>query len=239
MISGGAVAFAQTDPAPVELVSAIGSPNSCASGTPNVDITVRFNNPGEITVLGQAFTELYNSVTVVGPTSGGGQLFNTVIDPPTLPDNTLVSFTISNGNPEQKVGVTINCTTGEVFPGGFLDPDGRLDLGDDLRIVVYPRLDRQNRPFLDFYRAEGEQSRRGRLVLRLNADRIAAVPERPTQNTLIAGIDNGAAELYRLTDGRFQLNFAPDAEGKVRVVTFNGIPPTLLTRTEFQSATGG
>ena len=50
------------------------------------------------------------------------------------------------------------------------------------------------------------------------------VEEPPEINTEIMTVDNVA--LYVLTTGEFQLNIGPDEEGKVRVVIFNGLPPT-------------
>lgn len=226
--------LADDDDKPIRLINVTGNPESCERGVPVADITVAYDVPGEITLVSQAYTEVFNETQTFGTTTGGGQLFGTVIDAPTLPENSMISYTFTNGDPNVKVGVMVNCTTGDVYPGGTLGPDGRFDAGDDMPLVIYPRLDAEDNLILDFYVVTGPDNRRGRLLTRVSHSTLTAVPENPEQNTEVAVIGANLATLYRLTDGRWQLNLAPDAEGKVKVVRFTNIPPTQLVRDDFE-----
>jgi hypothetical protein len=232
-----AVVSAQDPVPPVSMVSATGNANSCQQGVPIANLTVRYNAPGEITLVTQAFSQFLNDTVVIRATAGGGDTFNTVVDAPNLPPNTLVSFTFTTGDWNQRDGVTVNCTTGEVLGGGVLERDGRFAAGDDMPLLIYPRIDLNNRPFLDFYdvvRREDGTDVRGPLLERLLSAVFDALPEEPTATVEVAVIGGGRAILYQLAGGGFQLNLAPDFEGKVKAVRFDGIPPTTITRLDFQ-----
>jgi hypothetical protein len=220
----------------IEIVGAQGNAESCEEGVPVANLTVAYHIPGEIVLYGQAFTELYNERLELGTTPGGGAQFNTVVDAPTVPENTLIYYTFTDDEVHHKAGVAVNCTTGEVFSGGTLLPDGRFDAGHDLSILIYPRLDQFDEPYLDFYavlrRDDGD--RRGRLLTRLTADIFAELPEQPERNMPVAVIGQEQATLYLLADGNFQLNLAADHEGKIKVVVFDGIQPTEITRRDFE-----
>jgi hypothetical protein len=220
----------------IEIIDAQGNPESCEEGVPVADLTVAYHIPGEIVLYGQAFTNLYNERLELGTTPGGGAEFNTVVDAPTVPENTLIYYTFADGEDHHKAGVAVNCTTGEVFPGGTLMRDGRFDAGDDMPILIYPQLDEFDQPYLEFYavRRHDEGDERGRLLTRLTADVFAELPEEPERTIRVAMIGMDHSMLYLMADGNFQLHLAPDYEGKVKVVVFDGIQPTEITRLDFE-----
>ena len=77
----------------------------------------------------------------------------------------------------------------------------------------------------------------GFVVVSLTADALAALPETPEENTLIAtGTETtywGDVEVYQLTTGEIQVNVGPDSEGKVRVTIYDALPPTRVYGYEF------
>lgn len=77
----------------------------------------------------------------------------------------------------------------------------------------------------------------GFAVVTLSAEELAALPETPEENTLIAtGTEAtywGEVNVYQLTTGEIQVNVGPDAEGKVRVTIYDAIPPTRVYGYEF------
>jgi hypothetical protein len=77
----------------------------------------------------------------------------------------------------------------------------------------------------------------GFAVVTLPAEELAALPETPEENTLIAtGTETtywGEVNVYQLTTGELQVNVGPDAEGKVRVTIYDAIPPTRVYGYEF------
>jgi hypothetical protein len=74
-------------------------------------------------------------------------------------------------------------------------------------------------------------------VVTLTAQELAALPETPEENTLIAtGTETtywGEVNVYQLTTGELQVNVGPDAEGKVRVTIYDALPPTRIYGYEF------
>ncbi|GIK65049.1 MAG: hypothetical protein BroJett018_28430 [Chloroflexota bacterium] len=60
---------------------------------------------------------------------------------------------------------------------------------------------------------------------------LAALPEFPSENLLIARVDT--ISVYKLTTGEYQVNVGPLKDGKVHVVIFEGIPPAHTYRYTF------
>lgn len=60
------------------------------------------------------------------------------------------------------------------------------------------------------------------LAIWLTSRDLAALPEAPEQHILVDQYYEIA--LYKLTTGEFQINYGPDAEGKVYVLNFTGCP---------------
>lgn len=233
VMAGLLAAFPAQAQAPVELVAVDGFANSCG-GTPIVaGFTVRYNVPGNITVRAQAWGEYYDVTSNLGPTAGGGAVHQFAMNSPRLPANTVVQYTISNGDPATAVYVAVQCTTGAVINRRIVGLDGRLLAGDDLPVVIYPSLDRNGNPILVFFTVDANG--RGRRSLTVTHAMLSALPARPATNTRIASTPDGLATLYRLTTGEYQVNFAPDAEGKVRVVVFDALSPTRVRRQDIPS----
>ena len=60
------------------------------------------------------------------------------------------------------------------------------------------------------------------LAIWLTSAELAALPENPEQHMLVDQYYEIA--MYKLTTGEFQINYGPDAEGKVYVLNFTGCP---------------
>jgi hypothetical protein len=103
-------------------------------------------------------------------------------------------------------------------------------------IVLFPKLDRNNKPYLEVWTVVGSEGNRSlvRRTDRIDNDTISTMPDDGQANVALQTIGNGLATLYRLSDGTYQLNFVPDFEGKVKVVMFNGVPPTRIVREDFE-----
>ncbi len=71
----------------------------------------------------------------------------------------------------------------------------------------------------------------GTLALEVTPAMIAAVPEQPAANTLIAASPDGRVALYRLTTGEFQVNTGPNVEGYMDVVIFSELLPSAAYST--------
>lgn len=105
------------------------------------------------------------------------------------------------------VDVTIHTFTGEC-PGlpyyyGVLG-DGRINRSHIAApVAIYP-VDYGTGTGLHFYAIDA--AGQGTLVLTVSPEMIAAVPELPETNTLIASTPDGAIALYRLTTGEYQVN---------------------------------
>jgi hypothetical protein len=96
--------------------------------------------------------------------------------------------------------------------------DGRLP-GSGTEAVVYAEDDGIEIWAID-------DNSQGTRVLFVSTEELASLPANPEQNTLIAATDDGQFALYKLTTGEYQINIGPDAEGKIRVMIFDAIPPT-------------
>jgi hypothetical protein len=68
---------------------------------------------------------------------------------------------------------------------------------------------------------EIDGSGEGQTSLELSPDFLASLPLSVEANTEFAVSDDGLTRFYVLTTGEYQINFGPDAEGKVSVVVFN------------------
>ncbi len=70
------------------------------------------------------------------------------------------------------------------------------------------------------------------LAMVISEDTIARfVDNPPAQNTLL--LRQNGLHFYALSTGEFQINSMPDAEGKVRVLIFNGMPVENIYSYEF------
>ena len=104
--------------------------------------------------------------------------------------------------------------------------DGRINRRDPAAaFAVYPHQDATGGLGLIFYDTYAD-----RLLLDVTAAQIAAVPEFPAENTLIAASPDGRVRLYRLFDGQFQA-MGPAANGKQYGVIF----PVIDSGTDYTS----
>jgi len=94
----------------------------------------------------------------------------------------------------------------------------------DLGVVMLKATDADGNPKIDFYHLETGTTNTVYTFSVTQADVAPYVTNHPAVNTLIASADGIA--VYVLTTGEIQVNAGPDAEGKVHVKIFNGIPWT-------------
>lgn len=130
-----------------------------------------------------------------------------------VPDGTILTIGIGAGYVEDTI--VIACVESQVQevadPGYFYD--GRVEpyVVDH---VIYPSADG-----IKVYTAEGE------LVLFIPAEVIEAIgiPEGQEAASLLGELSGSYVQIYRLSDGRFQVLVGPDFEGKVHVAYWEGL----------------
>lgn len=232
-ITEPAASAAQTEP--VELVNVDGFENGCDPGINLAGFTVRYNTgPTTVKIRSIAWTDYLNTTTTIGPTSGSGDVVRFTINTPpdvTLPENTVVQFIVGDADFKQTARVAVNCTTGDVYLAPLYGTDGRLLAGEDLPLVIYPRLNADLQPYLEFWRLDAKS--RGEPFYTVDAATLADVPNNPATNQALETLPGEIATLYKLTSGEYQLNFAPNEEGKVFVVIFDALSPTSIRRADY------
>lgn len=221
----------------VEIIGTDGFAGGCDPSINLAGITARFNGaPTTVKVKAIAYTDYLDEITTIGATAGGGaEVSFTINTPPDipLPENTVVQFFVGNTDFSEYATVAVNCSTGAVYLEQLLGFDGRLAAGEDLPVVMFPKLNRDNEPYLEFWQVHPETNYRGRRVLTLDAETFAELPENPTSNIEVASTPGGVATLYYLTSGEFQVNYLPNEEGKVWVVIFDALSPTNIRRADY------
>lgn len=106
--------------------------------------------------------------------------------------------------------------------------DGRINRYDMAApFAAYAHQDAAGQPGLIFYDAHAESP----ALLAVTAAQIAAVPEFPAVNTLIAASADGRVALYRLTDGQFQAMGPMRDSSKVYGLIF----PAISAGVEYRS----
>ena len=211
-------------PSSIEVISVDGAEDACHADNDIARIVLSFNEPGDVTMRAQAYTDFYDETTEY-MTTGAGML-EIIVNAPTLPEHSVIQYSFTSGDPADTAYIAINCTTGMWSQGLYFGDDGRIAAGLDVPVVFYPLLDADGEPYWEFYTVDVEDpDRSGELSLRLTPDMLAEFERIPEQNTALAITRDGLATLYRLTTGQLQVNYAPDAEGKVAVVIFDGNRP--------------
>jgi hypothetical protein len=105
-------------------------------------------------------------------------------------------------------------------------PDDRINWkhGDGYA-VLYPRQDDQGNPVLHIYCIVEKGN--GSLGYVLSRDLFSQATAKPSKNTQVGETDacRVPIKFYVLTTGEYQINIGPNAEGKVDVIVFTGLPP--------------
>jgi hypothetical protein len=220
----------------VDAVSVTGNANTCEAVGPAGLISARFNVAGTVRLRSYAYTEYYRELFVVGNTSGGGQVIDIVVNKPQVPAGTWMHYNLTVDNDfTTALGISINCTSGEVKYGASLGRDGRINIGNDVPLAIFPILDANGNPALEFWTATEKGN--GRRFLTISnkqlTDANATAAAKPGENILIFQTKDKFVTLYRLTTGEYQVNLAPDKEGKVPVIRFDAIQPTTVTRADY------
>jgi hypothetical protein len=108
-------------------------------------------------------------------------------------------------------------------------PDDRLNWkhGDDYA-VLYARNDAQGNPILHIYCIDEKGN--GSLGYILTQEMFDRAPAKPSSNTKVGETDacRVPVKFYVLTTGEYQINIGPNAEGKVEVIVFTGLPPANI-----------
>ncbi len=117
-------------------------------------------------------------------------------------------------------------TTGSssiILPTSITSPDDRLNFGhgDTSHGIVYSRSDNG----ITVYGING--SSEGYLGVHLPLDAMPDCDPPPAENQLLASSEDGKYNIYLLTTCEYQINIGPDAEGKVQVVIFEGVPADM------------
>ncbi|KAB2857396.1 MAG: hypothetical protein F9K46_12995 [Anaerolineae bacterium] len=89
-----------------------------------------------------------------------------------------------------------------------------------LPIIIYTPTAAHPERFIDIRDLDGKP------LLIITADDLAALPDYPIENMLIASTSDRFISVYKLTTGEYQVSVGPLTDGKVHVVIFDGIPPT-------------
>ncbi len=89
-----------------------------------------------------------------------------------------------------------------------------------LPIIIYTPTAANDTRFIDIRDLTGAP------LLYISADELAALPDFPIENTLIASTADGFVTAYKLTTGEYQVNVGPLTDSKVHVIIFDGIPRT-------------
>jgi hypothetical protein len=118
--------------------------------------------------------------------------------------------------------LTLSGNTSAVPPSRLCD-DGRINYNNCDKVAIYPVADEDSYGLEVWIVDDGNTPSFGFFV---SAARLDRLPDKPTHNIRIAISKDRRTALYKLTTGEYQVNYGPDAEGKVFVYTFSGLPPT-------------
>ena len=183
-------------------------------GPVNISITLPLGNPK--TAVSRPFTLKLQDTTSTTAT------LDEIINAPSGGEMSFDPANFMNGVPCDR------------FPTGFFPPpvdppnfsDGRLNTSSTVGAVY---IDSNG---VSVYSIDS--SSMGNLAAFASASQLQATTQ-PAQNTLIASSPDGRYAIFQLANGTnlFQVNYGPDAEGKVRVITFTFPGGTILSQTEY------
>jgi hypothetical protein len=120
----------------------------------------------------------------------------------------------------------IDCSTLTINALGTAEGrDDRMNFGKgDLLNVIYARTDAIGKPVIHVYSVDGDTGVYAGVFDYALFELYLDTP--PTRNTKIGSVDSST--LYALSSGEFQINIGPDAEGKIAVIIFEGLPPKVV-----------
>ncbi len=128
----------------------------------------------------------------------------------------------NEATPQLLAAVTVDCDKSETKSS-----DGRFCFAPgEAKAAVYGFKDGEN------YGVEIwaiDENSKGQRVIRMTASEIDKKTVKGQRTLLNSSIFN-SVKLYRLEDGRFQINVGPVGERKVHVCVFNTIPPTAIEK---------
>lgn len=110
------------------------------------------------------------------------------------------------------------------------EPPYRLG-GENARLKLFVVDEGTANPVLAFYRVNEDAS--GTLIFFIPSSDLADLPANPDAPIEIYRSENGVYGFYKLPSGEYQVNAGPDAEGKVDVINFTGVPPTNVRRSQY------
>lgn len=97
-------------------------------------------------------------------------------------------------------------------------------VGARLRMIVVNDPNTPDNPVLAFYSVSEDAT--AKLAFFIPKSDLDKLPDKPEETITIWESADGKYAFYKLTSGEYQINVGPDAEGKVQVVIFTGVPPT-------------
>ena len=116
--------------------------------------------------------------------------------------------------------VNTNVATGPFIDPSTIPPDDRINYGHgDAHIgIVYARSDNG----ITIYGVDADS--KGFLAVHVAPEDLPDCDPAPSENQLLASSADGKYTVWLLTTCEYQANIGPDAEGKVQVVTWRGVP---------------
>jgi len=151
--------------------------------------------------------------------SGAGLLPKMTVNVP-AGNYVLVVTSFSNG----ATGAFSGYMSGPGIGVGIGFSDGRINRFEQYAQAAIYAVDYGTGMGLHIYGID-DATGEGTLALEVTPEMIAAVPEMPPANTLIAATADGRIALYRLTTGEYQVNSGPNVEGYIDVVIFDELSP--------------
>lgn len=185
----------------------------------NVDFTATDQSSSFATTVG--------SGTDPGVTTTTGRVFSFALNPALVAEGEDVQVT---GNLPFGCGNDSMTATGHSFNGSIPSnlgapaacDDGRINFNHCDKIAIYLVND-EDGIGLQVLIVDHLIVPRGAIFV--SAAELDALPDNPARNTLIAQSKDGLVKFYKLAGGEYQINYGPDADNKVFVFRWTGMPP--------------
>jgi hypothetical protein len=174
-----------------------------------------------------SFATTVGSGTDPGVTTTTGRVFSFALNPAQVAEGEAVQVT--GELPDQCGGDTITGTArgfNGTAPPNLAAPaacdDGRINFNHCDKIAIYLVND-EDGVGLQVLIVDHLIVPRGAIFV--SAAELDALPDNPARNTLIAQSKDGLVKFYKLAGGEYQINYGPDANNKVFVFRWTGMPP--------------